>query len=180
MANGHGGKRAGAGRPKKALSEKILEGTTDKHRPKVLKFANPDDILGYECPEYYNYLFSTHIAAEFGIPAADDCHAETVAFLKKAGCLELVHPSLIVQHSILLTRWFECEQLISNNIYFIQNNLPLPNTMMGVALQYKKAVDAAWGEIWKIVAQNCEENYGGHNPQDAMMEKLLRRNMRTG
>ena len=39
MANGHGGRRPGSGRPRKALADKILEDTTKKHKPKVLKFS---------------------------------------------------------------------------------------------------------------------------------------------
>jgi hypothetical protein len=60
MANGHGGKRAGAGRKKKPLSEKILEGSVKKHKPKVLDIPNLDDADIPEPPEYLPMFISSH------------------------------------------------------------------------------------------------------------------------
>jgi len=145
----------------------------------VLKFTDNEKYSDYKPPKFYHYYDSDDIQYK-DIPSTQSVHEDTVAYLEKTGCLHLVNPMLIVQYSILLTRWFECEHFVANCIIMTGNGGVYPNPFMAAALQYKKAVDSAWADIWKIIAQNCEEHYGGHDPQTAMMEKLLQKNMRTG
>lgn len=59
MANGHGGARVGAGRRKKPLEEKILEGNPGKRKLTLLEFPNAADLEGAEMPPARDYLTAT-------------------------------------------------------------------------------------------------------------------------
>ena len=39
--------------------------------------------------------------------------------------------------------------------------------------QFTKQVNQAWFQIYQIVKENCSVEYGGKNPQDDIMERLL-------
>ena len=70
MANGHGGARPGAGRKKKALSEKIIDGNPGKAPLTKLQFSVLDsDLHGEDMPPISEYLtLSCHISA-FPVPS---------------------------------------------------------------------------------------------------------------
>ena len=38
---------------------------------------------------------------------------------------------------------------------------------------YMKQVNQVWYQIYQIVKENCAVEYGGRNPQDDFMERLL-------
>ena len=171
MANGHGGKRPGAGRPKKALADKILEDTTRQHRPKVLKFTGAE-IPNLDPPAYLRTLNAEGVLNS--VPNMEVVYKETADWLSKTGCLHLINPAFITHYALLITRWMECEDIVSRVIMFKDhNNDYAPNPMSAQALQYKKAADAAWDKIWSIVTQNSEESYGGSDPRSKLMEKLI-------
>ena len=176
MANGHGGKRAGAGRPKKPLHEKILEGSTKKHKPKVIKFAE-ETVPDVEMPDWIAY-YGTR--SHQGEPSSQQVFEYTVKWLKTTGCLHLINPDLIMEYAIVKACWYEIQRLISQNgmAYTTDKKLVEMNPMIDGAMKYFKMTDMAWDKIWRIVAQNCEENLGGSNPHDDFMEKLLHMNQR--
>ena len=39
--------------------------------------------------------------------------------------------------------------------------------------EYMKQANAAWYQIHQVVKENCSVEYGGANPHDDLMEKLL-------
>jgi len=88
MANGHGGSRSGAGRPKKSLVDKIFEGTLKKHKAKVLDIPTLEMDIP-EPPEYLRHLNSTGITNS--LPNVEKMFAETVEWLKKTNCLHLIN-----------------------------------------------------------------------------------------
>ena len=51
------------------------------------------------------------------------------------------------------------------------------NPMVAVAKDYFKLSNEAWDKIWAIIAQNCSENFGGDNPNDDLMKRLLTMNL---
>ena len=177
MANGHGGARPGSGRKKRPLADKILEDSTRKHRPKVLNMPNPEDSLLPEAPDYLRTMVATGVSND--VPGMKVIFDETVKWLEGTKCLHLINPHHITEYSILTTRWLECEDVVSKSIFWRskKDGELMPNPLSDQALRYWKAADAAWDKIWRIVAQNCEENFGGHNPHDDLMEKLIRMNM---
>ena len=51
------------------------------------------------------------------------------------------------------------------------------NTMqspyVAMSQNYMKQVNQVWFQIYQIVKDNCTSDYGGANPQDDLMERLL-------
>jgi len=169
MANGHGGARKGAGRPRKSLSDKLLEGNPGKRKIRVL------DIPGTEetAPEPPLYLASFEPYAYKLEPNSSDIYRETVEWLKTTGCLRLINPAYILEYAVLKSRWVLFEQCVSKS-YILQDHKGdyQTNTYAELALKYIKAADAAWSKIWEIVAQNSETFYGEDPNNDVMLYLL--------
>ena len=51
-----------------------------------------------------------------GEPTSQDIWHETVAFLETTGCLHMIKPLLIEQYSLLLSKFFEAERIISKAV----------------------------------------------------------------
>ena len=45
---------------------------------------------------------------------------------------------------------------------------------VAIADKYMTQANRLWSEIYQIVRENCTGEYGGANPQDDVMERLLR------
>jgi hypothetical protein len=172
MANGHGGKRPGAGRPRKPLADKLLDGNPGKQKLKVLEFGGQIPLP--EPPEYMPYYGSQ----KSGKPDADDIYRETVAWLEKTGCLHLINPSHIFDYAILKAHWYECERYVtSQGLGYMPDQKTkkvLEHPIVETSVKYFKMADIAWSKIWDVVVQNCEHNFGGDNPHADVMAKLLR------
>jgi hypothetical protein len=106
-----------------------------------------------------------------------DIYRRTTKWLEKTGCLHKINPDLIEEYALNRTRWLECEEVVSRTLYYQKNGDLIVNPIAELSLKYCKAADASWTKIWSIVAQNCEEDFGGSNPHTDFMEKLLRQNM---
>lgn len=170
MANGHGGRRPGAGRPKKPLADKILEGTTKKHRPKVLNM--PAEEADLEYPERLAY-YQSNIP---GLPNVQNIWEETVEWLKGTGCLHLINPAFLEEYAIMKSRFYEMERAVSKltPIYAPKGKNTLEvNPAVDASIKYLKQADAVWAKIWVVVAQNCE-TYFGSDPNSNVMAVLLR------
>ena|GEM_PF-1316755 len=183
MSNGHGGKRVGAGRKRtKPLADKILDGTVKKHKHKILDFDDVPDLgeaLGIDdlpvAPEFLNTLTSNGIADD--VPNMKKVFDETVKWLNRTNCLHLINPHLITKYAINTTRYLECEYIVSRTLLTKKNGEVVPNPLADQGLRYSKAADLAWSAIWEIVMQNCQEDFGGRDPQIELMESLLNANM---
>ena len=182
MPNGHGGKRSGAGRPKKLLVDKIFEGTLKKHKAKVLDIPDLADLPDPEPPEYLkNYNAQ---AAEYYVPSIDKVYKYIIAWLKRLGCLHLVSEELIGNYAVLKVRFMECESIVGKILFYkkqkMENGNPVPNTleivpnpMYHMSLSYYKMAESAWSKIWDIVTANSEV-YFGDNPNKDIMAFLIK------
>jgi hypothetical protein len=168
MANGHGGARPGAGRKKKPLAEKLLDGNPGKRKPQVLNFG--DNLpSGAEVPDYLDDFAAMELE-----PGIGTIYTNTVKWLERTGCLPLINPDFIAEYAICKTRWLECELLVRTLIMTHNKNGELvPNPAAEMGLKYMKQADIVWGKIWSIVAQNCTTDFGGDNPHDDIMRGLL-------
>jgi len=166
IANGHGGKREGAGRPRKNLADKILDGTTDKHRPKVLSFEGAD--VPREAPEWTAY-YGTKTAGE---PDVGEIYRTTVQWLEKTGCLHLINPDYITDYAIIKASWYEAQRMITRyGLHYIKGQDDKKalqyNPMIDAAVKYHKMTEIAWAKIWNIVAQNSEVYFGDDPNMDS-------------
>ncbi len=171
MANGHGGKRTGAGRPRKPLADKLFEGTAKKHKPKVLNMPSLEDTPIPEPPEYLKD-FNCGEAAET-VPDMQVLFKATTAWLEKTGCLHLINPDFLTEYALMKTRWLECEEIVSRSIIYQKNGEIIVNPVAELALKYSKAADVAWSKIWNIVAANSEV-YFGDDPNADVMAFLIK------
>jgi hypothetical protein len=168
MANGHGGARPGAGRKKKPLSDKLLEGNPGKRAPQVLGFVEglPEELAP---PDYLDGFVAMDVE-----PAIDQIYRDTVNWLQRTGCLHLINPQHITDYVMLKSRWLECEALVQAQLLtFVQHCKWVDRPFVDISLKYLKQADVTWGKIWSVVAQNCAYNFGGENPNADVMSTLL-------
>ena len=168
-----GGARPGAGRPKKPLADKIIEGNPGKRELTKLKFpGNGKQELGFEknsntqkskpgaafrLPSYLDM-----VAKEGGdvLPPASEIYRMLADWIAGAGCLEFVAPNLVEDFAFLRRAYLECEYM-NRRLGRIASGKRSPYVNM--ALDYQKAMMAVYNQIWLIVSQNCETKYEGKN-----------------
>ena len=74
-------------------------------------------------------------------------------------------------------RWIQCEEAISEFGFLAKH----PTTGAAIASpyvtmenQYMKAINQCWYQIAAIVKEHSADGFGASNPQDDLMERLLR------
>lgn len=168
-----GGSRPGAGRPKKPLADKIIEGNPGKRELTKLKFHGVEKSgpgfdknskvqkskpgAAFRLPSYLDM-----VAKEGGdvLPPASEIYKMLADWIAGAGCLEFVAPSLIEDFAFLRRAYLECEYM-NRKLGRIASGKRSPYVNM--ALDYQKAMMSVYNQIWLIVSQNCETKYEGKN-----------------
>ena len=99
MANGHGGSRPGAGRKKKALSEKLVDGNPGKAPLTKIQFAEQDDgLVGEDMPPIAEYL--KQVTKNSNQNLTPQIYEDTWRWLHERGCAQLVKKELIEQYAL--------------------------------------------------------------------------------
>lgn len=174
MANGHGGARIGAGKKKKPLAEKLLEGNPGKRRLTILEFSDTADLYGEDMPPAREFLSARQ---KDGKPLmAAEVYQITWAWLQERGCAHLIPVQLIEQYAVAVSRWIQCEEFVTAYGMLAKhpttgNAIPSPYVSMG--RDYGKQATNLWYQIYQIVRENCSTEYKGASPHDDMMERLL-------
>ena len=169
-----GGARPGAGRPKKALSDKVLEGNPGKRELTVVQFderkngieknSNSGVIQRNQTahtprgmPSYLDM-----VAKEGGdvLPPAGEIFSMLIAWVESAGCGDIVAPSLAEDFAFLRRAYLECEYM-NRKLGRIASGKRSPYVNM--ALDYQKAMMAVYNQIWLIVSQNSQAKVEGKN-----------------
>jgi hypothetical protein len=169
-----GGARPGAGRPKKPLSDKVLEGNPGKRELTVVQFderknaieknSNSGDIQRNQTahtprgmPSYLDM-----IAKEGGetLPPAGEIFSMLTAWVTSSGCGDIVAPSLVEDFAFLRRAYLECEYM-NRKLGRIASGKRSPYVNM--ALDYQKAMMAVYNQIWTIVSQNSQASVEGKN-----------------
>ena len=166
---GRGGARAGAGRKKKAVIDKI----TDKSNQPIEVLDIPE-VDGVEMPKPKDILSATQRDGKSFM--AKEIYEETWEWLKKIGCHTVVSPQVIERYAMCAARWIQCEQM-TNELGFLSKHpttgKPIPSPLINIGINYMNQAVRSWNEIYQIVKENCTVDYSGKNPQDDLMEKLL-------
>lgn len=171
-----GGARSGAGRPKKALSEKIASGNPGGRA--LTQIVVPDDIpdlLGEEMPKPNEILSAKQ---RNGKPlGADKIYRDTWLWLKGFKCERLVSPATIEQYAMSVARWIQCEEAISSygllGKHPTVSNSPIQSPFVAMSQSFMKQAQQIWAQIYQVVRENCSEEVTLNGEMD-MMEKLLR------
>lgn len=168
-----GGARPGAGRKPKALKEKLDAGNPGK-RP-LTKLDIPENIEGVDMPKPGEYLSGLQ---RDGKPlGADEIYNKVYRWLTKLGCEKLVNPTLIEQYAMSVARWVQCEEAISRLGFLGKHSTtgqPCQSPFVHMSQSYMKQSNLLWATIQQIVKENCSVDVTGSNPENDMMEMLLR------
>lgn len=162
-----GGARPGAGRPKKPLADKIIDGNPGKRELTKLKFSGDkksktgfeknSDTQKSKMPSYLDM-----VAKEGGdvLPPASEIYKMLADWIDGSGCTEFIAPNLIEDFAFLRRAYLECEYM-NRKLGRIASGKRSPYVNM--ALDYQKAMMAVYNQIWLIISRNCEEKYEGKN-----------------
>ena len=104
-----GGARPGAGRPRKALTEKIAEGKSAE------VMMQPADIESAETPPVRDFM--KELQRDGTKLLADDVYIETYQWLKERSCEKIVSRQLVEQYAMSISRWIHCEQIVTKYGY---------------------------------------------------------------
>lgn len=165
-----GGSRVGAGRKPKALADKVAQGTAAD----IPALPAPADMEGVDVPPVKDFLKA---AQKSGIDlCAEDVFRSTYTWLEEHGCGQFVNPQLIEQYAMSVSRWVQCETCISEYGFLAKHpttGAAIASPYVTMSQNYLKQVNQCWFQIYQIVKENCSAGYGGANPHDDLMERLL-------
>lgn len=198
MSYGHGGYRNGAGRKKKDIETKILEGTIKKSdlTPMILKktkeeieklsevkdmeeikdIENASEVIDVEekdMPKLEDYLKKME---RDGKPlGADYEYKKMWKWLKLLKCEKLINPKLIEIYSINAARTKQCHEKLSDLGLVIKNaqGNPIASPFALMAISFEKAMNNQLMIINQIVKDNRDTSYLNYSERDSEMERIL-------
>lgn len=167
-----GGQRVGSG--KKTTKRKNVE-LLNTAFTDITDFATPDELEGVDVPPIKEYLKSRQKNGKDFY--AEEIYMTTYLWLKKRMCENLVSRQLIEQYAMSVSRWIQCEEAISEFGFLAKhpttgNAIGSPYVQMSQA--YMKQITQVWYHIYQIVKDNGIDDVDELDPQDLMMEKLLK------
>lgn len=170
-----GGARVGAGRKAKPLVEKLADGNTGHRKTKITSFEDIPNLQGVEMPKPHEMLSAEQ--RDGSVLQAKDIYEQTWKWLTLRGCSTLVSPQLLERYAMAAARWIQCEESI--NTYGLlgkhpTTNSPIASPFVNMSQSYMNQTNRLWYEIFQIVKDNCAGDYSGVNPQDNVMERLLK------
>lgn len=191
---GHGSSGPKAGRPSKALKEKIEQGNPGRRKLQVIEFDGKSNIDGPltsdpvgELPEVppvkvesvpapREYMEEKQNSSNGGEFYAKQIFEETIAWLDRTGCRELVEREVIDLYAVSAARWIQCERAISEYSFLSPHpttKLPMKSPYADLSNQYSKTMMNCWYTIYQIVKENSLSDYKTNSPQESVMDLLL-------
>ena len=76
-----------------------------------------------------------------------------------------------------IARWIQCEEAISSFGFLAKHpttGAPIQSPYVAMSQSFMKQANVSWMQIFQVVKENCTVDFSGPNPQDDMMERLLR------
>ena len=169
---GRGGRRSGAGRKKSAVSEKAANGNPGGRPLEVLDIP---EMEGADMPTPHDFLSAKQ--HDGSTLEAGEIYRETWEWLQKIGIAQKVSPQLLERYAMCSARWIQCEEMTTRLGYLSKHpttGKPIPSPFINIGINYMNQANRLWDEIFQIVKENCSTEYDGLNPQDDVMERLLR------
>ena len=165
-----GGARIGSGRKPNALTDKISQGKDAM----VIEFPETADFRGEDIPPVKDFMKA---AQKSGVDlCAEDVFRSTYIWLKERGCERFVNIQLIEQYAMSVSRWVQCETMISEYGFLGRHPTTqgvVASPYVNMSQTYLKQANQCWYQIYQIVRDNCSVEYCGANPHDSLMERLL-------
>lgn len=168
-----GPRKGSGGRPKKPLKEKLIEGNLSKRPIKVSKSFS--ELEGEEMPEPSEMLSETQ--KDGSVLQAKEIYQATWKWLDARKCATIISPQLLERYAMSAARWIHCENIITKTGYLAKHpttNAAIASPYVTMSQNYMTQTNRLWMEIYEIVKSNTETDYNNLNPQDDLMERLLR------
>lgn len=173
---GSGGRRIGAGGKPKALSDKLELGQTSGSSRvsalTVLEHTNPvwsePEGQPLQPPKPSSTLTSMKPVKVKNM--AVKIFRNTWTWLAERNCADFVQQDRLELYAMSVARRIQAETDISLNGLTDAEGKVNPNVK--VSMEYRKAADTAWTEIFQIVKENSSVGYAD-SPHDDAMERLL-------
>lgn len=162
-----GGARIGAGRKKKSLEEKLLEGQVLS--PELLNL----EPSAFEIPPPKEYISAEQKTGRF---YAETVYRETFSWLKSCSCAELVTPQLVEDYAQTIARHIQAEEILTRAGLLAKHPTtgePTTSPFVKISLDYLKAANQLWLQIYQIVKENSTT--AGAGSSSDTMELILRR-----
>ncbi|MDD4688527.1 MAG: terminase [Eubacteriales bacterium] len=174
---GKRGPQSGSGgRPKKAIADKISNGNPGKRVLTVIDFKDSaPDLEGQLMPKPAEYLSAKQ--KDGTTLCAAEIFQNTWSWLYERGCATIVSPQLIERFAMSCARWIQCETLTSELGFLAKHpttGAAIQSPYVAIGDKYMTQANRLWSEIFQIIRENCTSEYSGSNPQDDVMERLLR------
>ena len=164
-----GGMRVGAGKKRKSLEEKILEGKTDF-----------DGLVGENFGKTKINPPKKYLTAEQkggGKLYARQIYRETLEWVIAHGCEEMVPKQLIENYAQMTARHIQCEEFLSTYGLIAKHPTtaePIASPFFKMSSDCVKISSQLWYQIYAIVRDNATKGIVVTSA-DSVMENLLRR-----
>jgi hypothetical protein len=190
MSYGHGGYRAGSGRPSMSKEKKALEGKLKEEKinagipvleevkdaigiDDINEVSDITDVEEKDMPKIEEYLKSKERS---GKPlGADYEYKKMWLWLKKVNCEKIVNPKLIEMYAINAARTKQCHEMLSSLGLVVKNasGNPIASPFADMALNFEKGMNNALLTINQIVKENGHLTRLNHDETALKMESIL-------
>ena len=158
-----GGYRPNAGRKKKPVGEKLLEGKKGENF-EVVDFGENAKELPSKPPDNLN-------------DRAKAIYRKVYNWLKAMDCLKGILPYHLEEYAKCKDRWLMVEDMIESHGVLMKgsNDNPTQSPLINISMLYLKATNDIWNKIYVVVRESKITNWDGSNPNTDVMEEILRR-----
>lgn len=190
MSYGHGGYRAGSGRPSMSKEKKALEGKLKEEKinagipvleevkdaigiDDINEVSDITDVEEKDMPKMEEYLKSKERS---GKPlGADYEYKKMWLWLKKVNCEKIVNPKLIEMYAINAARTKQCHEMLSSLGLVVKNasGNPIASPFADMALSFEKGMNNALLTINQIVKENGHLTRLNYDEIALKMESIL-------
>lgn len=173
MSNGHGGARIGAGKKRKPLTEKLLEGNPGHRKLTVVEFGGVPDLVGADMPRPREFL--SELQKDGAQLLAAEIYESTWNWLSERGCARLISSEALELYAVSVSRWIQCERAVSAHGFLAKHPTTgnaIPSPYVAMSQSYAKQANNVWYQIFQTVRENCATEFKG-NPHEDVMERLL-------
>ena len=157
-----GGYRPNAGRKKKPVALKLLEGNSSNKEFEVVNFGEQAITLPSTPPSYLS-------------DKAKEIYINVYQWLLSIDCIKGILPYNLEEYAFCKSRWMECEEMNTKHGLLVkdQNGKPMASPYVGMAHQYLKQTNDVWNKIYLVVRESKLSKWDGNNPNDDILEVLL-------
>lgn len=165
-----GGFRVGSGRPRKALEEKILDGTIEKDY--ISEDTQLVEIVEKNMPAVKDYMVRQQ--ASGNVLNSKEELEDIAEWVDRNGCLKYVPHQLLEQYAMNRARWIDLQDKISQYQYMAKkgNGNPMVSPFYEMLSEEERKMNSTFNSINQIVKEHCA-SYQPFAPRDSVMASIL-------